>query len=735
MQGMAVQAKLANAMQEQATDIAPTSGSPVVQRYVKVGLYEGSLGMDHIGVGVNSEKTKGFSPKAGMGREAEKGSWVEGEVKEDHDQIESLAIRTNPRQEARLEAALNQAESSSRKFHLYQHNCAQHGAQLLNSAGLNVRSSPLPRVFFEGLKRQFEPGLEEARADGEPLQGKFEPSAPAGKPEQAEPNRTGMPDRLKAGIEAVSGIDMSDVRVHANSDRPARLNALAYTQGNQIYLGPGQERHLPHEAWHAVQQKQGRVKPTIQLKDGVPVNDDEGLEGEAIDLGIASVHWGRSTSSKTSSLKPKDQLNRLLAGHPTARQTNIGAPLDLIKSGRQSLGQSETVFQQYKGKKRKRTSGTSAKPVAAAEAQPAAKIQRNTVENDTVESDNHIALFRGVHYYKKGGQGSGVGSVEWSDDEFKLDTRRSWTDMPTMSDFSMLALKTLMKELVSVPLSAAASSSSSSTSRSGLQDEGPLFTSAPASSLGRSSSSIPQEGVAALVDKMPDYPLRMIASFCEEVETRKQSESTERVPSWLDMIAQYASSWLNELGQEKVKRWWGSKEETTYRNALIERYVNNKRKFLKECVNPGQKELIAKHTDTGEFKLEGSPFISASNWINTAVTYAIGKKESGAVRGKEQGQFQGRVLIYIIPKKVLDRLIENHQIMNIVEEGRKGELTIPKIMTNQKEYTFMGNIPSKFLRGEVLISKKIRSNIWKNVVYSTAKSLLEQADLANPAAH
>ena len=56
---------------------------------------------------------------------------------------------------------------------------------------------------------------------------------------KCEPNRTRMPDRLKAGIEALSGIDMSDVRVHANSYRPARLGALAYAQCNQIYLGQG----------------------------------------------------------------------------------------------------------------------------------------------------------------------------------------------------------------------------------------------------------------------------------------------------------------------------------------------------------------------------------------------------------------------------------------------------------------------------------------------------------------
>jgi hypothetical protein len=55
--------------------------------------------------------------------------------------------------------------------------------------------------------------------------------------------------RLRAGLEAASGMDFSDVRVHRNSPLPAQINALAYTRGNDIHLGPGQERHLAHEAW------------------------------------------------------------------------------------------------------------------------------------------------------------------------------------------------------------------------------------------------------------------------------------------------------------------------------------------------------------------------------------------------------------------------------------------------------------------------------------------------------
>jgi hypothetical protein len=102
-------------------------------------------------------------------------------------------------------------------------------------------------------------------------------------------NNTGLPDQLKSGIESLSGLSMDDVRVHYNSSQPAQLNALAYAQGSDIHLAPGQERHLPHEAWHVVQQAQGRVRPTLQLKDGVPVNDDVGLEREADVMGARAA--------------------------------------------------------------------------------------------------------------------------------------------------------------------------------------------------------------------------------------------------------------------------------------------------------------------------------------------------------------------------------------------------------------------------------------------------------------
>jgi hypothetical protein len=99
-------------------------------------------------------------------------------------------------------------------------------------------------------------------------------------PVRQAPNKTGLPDRLKAGVESLSGYSLDDVRVHYNSPKPADLHALAYTQGTEIHVGSGQERHLAHEAWHVVQQMQGRVKPTMQMK-GIDINDDQRLEQEA----------------------------------------------------------------------------------------------------------------------------------------------------------------------------------------------------------------------------------------------------------------------------------------------------------------------------------------------------------------------------------------------------------------------------------------------------------------------
>ena len=108
------------------------------------------------------------------------------------------------------------------------------------------------------LQGKFEqPVQREVDEDEAALQGWFE--APVQKK-----NETGMPDHLKVGVEELSG--------------------LAYTQGTDIHVAPGQEQHLPHEAWHVAQQMAGRVEPTTEV-GGMPVNDNVALEHEADVMG------------------------------------------------------------------------------------------------------------------------------------------------------------------------------------------------------------------------------------------------------------------------------------------------------------------------------------------------------------------------------------------------------------------------------------------------------------------
>lgn len=126
-------------------------------------------------------------------------------------------------------------------------------------------------------------------------------------------NRTGLPDRLKSGIEALSGLSMDDVRVHYRSPKPAQLQAYAYTRGTEIHVAPGQEKHLPHEAWHVVQQMQGRVAPTGRI-NGININDSGALEREADVMG-ARAAGSNAVPSAALQMKKADRGAAQLVPH------------------------------------------------------------------------------------------------------------------------------------------------------------------------------------------------------------------------------------------------------------------------------------------------------------------------------------------------------------------------------------------------------------------------------------
>jgi hypothetical protein len=114
-----------------------------------------------------------------------------------------------------------------------------------------------------------------------------------------------LPEGLRAGVEALSGVSLANVTVHANSSKPRTLGAAAYTEGTDIHVAPGQEKHLPHEAWHVVQQHEGRVPATRQLR-AAALNDEAGLEREADVMGARAAQVGSAgLGGRPSSREPR----------------------------------------------------------------------------------------------------------------------------------------------------------------------------------------------------------------------------------------------------------------------------------------------------------------------------------------------------------------------------------------------------------------------------------------------
>ena len=155
--------------------------------------------------------------------------------------------------------------------------------------------------------------------------------------EKEPENKTGLPDRLKEGIESLSGMDLSGVRVNYNSPKPSQVNAHAYTQGQAIEVAPGQEQHLPHEAWHVVQQMQNRVRQTQEV-NGIGVNDNRSLEQEADAMGEKAKQYRQVTA--TESFSDQSNQTQLMATKAPGNQKSDTVPIQRksIKGGGKVTG-------------------------------------------------------------------------------------------------------------------------------------------------------------------------------------------------------------------------------------------------------------------------------------------------------------------------------------------------------------------------------------------------------------
>ncbi len=193
---------------------------------------------------------------------------------------------------------------------------------------------------FETLQRQRD--LEEE----ELLQGKFDAS-PMQHEQNDKPNKTGLPDNLKAGIENLSGYSMDDVSVHYNSPKPAQIQAHAYAQGSDIHLASGQEKHLPHEAWHLVQQKQGRVKPTMQMNGGVNVNDDIGLEKDADVMGKRAERFLSNVKAQQKAYKDNSTIYQTVQRLKIRKNPDKKKDANIFFRLRDSEGDAESCAHNY----------------------------------------------------------------------------------------------------------------------------------------------------------------------------------------------------------------------------------------------------------------------------------------------------------------------------------------------------------------------------------------------------
>jgi hypothetical protein len=122
----------------------------------------------------------------------------------------------------------------------------------------------------------------------------------------------------------MSGMSLSDVSIHTGDGQAEAMGAEAYAKGSEVHLGAGGEKHLGHELWHVVQQKQGRVKPTEQVA-GQAVNSDPKLEAEA------DVMGARAQSAASSGAGPTAQLREASAAGVVQRKVTVGTDLTVAQ--------------------------------------------------------------------------------------------------------------------------------------------------------------------------------------------------------------------------------------------------------------------------------------------------------------------------------------------------------------------------------------------------------------------
>ncbi|MEO5998527.1 MAG: DUF4157 domain-containing protein [Chitinophagaceae bacterium] len=141
--------------------------------------------------------------------------------------------------------------------------------------------------------------------------------SPFNKPIQKQQQKQGnLPDDIQTKMETAFDTDFSEVNVHQNSGTAKTLNAVAFTQGNEIHFKSGYDPFsengqevLGHELSHVVQQRAGEV-PVTHFESGFAVNTQTGLEQRAETEGKKAANGQLVNNNTSTSISPKPTVQK-----------------------------------------------------------------------------------------------------------------------------------------------------------------------------------------------------------------------------------------------------------------------------------------------------------------------------------------------------------------------------------------------------------------------------------------
>lgn len=134
------------------------------------------------------------------------------------------------------------------------------------------------------------------------------------------------------------GEDFSNIKFQTESSQAKQLNALAYTQGEEIHFAPGQFKPntekgialIGHELTHVKQQRRQNVQANTQI-GGKGVNTDKGLEAEADTMGAklvqaannASFQLQKNEGHQSINASQGEQISHHKSSTPIQRQADL----------------------------------------------------------------------------------------------------------------------------------------------------------------------------------------------------------------------------------------------------------------------------------------------------------------------------------------------------------------------------------------------------------------------------